>query len=72
MRAAIAAGFVALVLHTWLYAAFLEDPVTWTLLALGTALALPRRGRAREDDVDAAAALNGHRREPVVVARPVP
>ena len=52
VRAAIAAGFFALVLHTWLYAAFLEDPVTWTLLALGTALALPavvpdrgRRGR---------------------------
>ena len=36
-RAAIAAGFAALVLHTWLYAAFLEDPVTWTLLAVGTA-----------------------------------
>ena len=32
VRAAIAAGFFALVLHTWLYAAFLEDPVTWTLL----------------------------------------
>ena len=52
VRAAIAAGFAALVLHTWLYAAFLEDPVTWTLLALGTALAFPpgesdraRRGR---------------------------
>jgi O-antigen ligase len=39
VRAVIAAGFAALVLHTWLYAAFLEDPVTWTLLALGTALA---------------------------------
>ena len=71
VRAAIAAGFFALVLHTWLYAAFLEDPVTWTLLALGTALALPAAAPA-EDDVDAAAALNGHRREPVVVARPVP
>ena len=68
---AIAAGFVALVLHTWLYAAFLEDPVTWTLLAVGTALAFPPEP-VHEDDVDAAAALNGHRREPVVVARPVP
>ena len=48
VRAAIAAGFFALVLHTWLYAAFLEDPVTWTLLALGTALALAAGGaRAR-------------------------
>jgi O-antigen ligase len=68
VRAAIAAGFFALVLHTWLYAAFLEDPVTWTLLALGTALAFPL-GEADEPDEDAAAALNGHRREAVVVAR---
>jgi hypothetical protein len=71
VRAAIAAGFAALVLHTWLYAAFLEDPVTWTLLALGTALAFPR-GKAEQPDEDAAAALNGHRREPVVVARSAP
>jgi O-antigen ligase len=68
VRAALAAGFAALVLHTWLYAAFLEDPVTWSLLALGTALAAPVAAR-REEDEDAAAALNGHRREPVVVAR---
>src|SRR4051812_18922199 len=38
-RAVIAAAFVALVVHTWMYAAFLEDPVTWTLLGIGTALA---------------------------------
>jgi O-antigen ligase len=38
-RAALGAGFVALVAHTWLYAAFLEDPVTWTLLGVGAALA---------------------------------
>jgi hypothetical protein len=25
--------------HTFLYAAFLEDPLVWTLLAVGTALA---------------------------------
>jgi hypothetical protein len=68
VRAAIAAGFAALVLHTWLYAAFLEDPVTWTLLALGTALAFPP-GERGEADEDVAAALNGHRREPAVVAR---
>lgn len=45
-RAALVAAFAALVLHTWLYAAFLEDPITWTLLAVGTALAIaapPRR-----------------------------
>jgi O-antigen ligase len=70
-RAAIAAGFAALVLHTWLYAAFLEDPVTWTLLALGSALAAPVAARALDEE-DAAASLNGHRKEPVVVARPVP
>jgi hypothetical protein len=72
VRAAIAAGFAALVLHTWLYAAFLEDPVTWTLLALGTALAVPAAARTAEDEEDAAAALNGHRRERVVVAPTTP
>jgi len=38
-RAFVAAGFVAVVVHTWMYAAFLEDPVTWTLLAVGAVLA---------------------------------
>ncbi|MEA2194337.1 MAG: hypothetical protein QOG42_771 [Solirubrobacteraceae bacterium] len=38
-RAAVAAAFVALVVHTLLYAAFLEDPLAWALLALGSALA---------------------------------
>ena len=33
---------------------------------------VPAEPRPRADDEDAAAALNGHRREPVVVARPVP
>ena len=42
-RAAVAAAFAALVLHTWLYAAFLEDPLAWTLLAIGTALAWRER-----------------------------
>ena len=41
-RAGVAAAFAALVVHTWLYAAFLEDPLTWALLAVGTALARPR------------------------------
>jgi O-antigen ligase len=45
-RASVAAGFVAVVVHTWMYAAFLEDPVTWTLLAVGAALARwPRHRR---------------------------
>ena len=36
----MAAAFAALVLHTLVYAAFLEDPLTWVLLALGAALRL--------------------------------
>jgi O-antigen ligase len=44
-RAAIAAAFLALVLHTLLYADFLEDPVTWTLLAIGGALASQEAAR---------------------------
>src|SRR5262249_13976912 len=48
-RAAIAAAFLALVFHTLLYADFLEDPVTWTLLGVGMALAIaPRAVRATE------------------------
>jgi O-antigen ligase len=48
-RAAVAAAFVALLAHTMMYAAFLEDPMTWTLLAVGTALAaLPPRTLGRE------------------------
>lgn len=38
-RIAIAACFAALVLHTWTYADFLEDPTTWLLLGIGLALA---------------------------------
>jgi O-antigen ligase len=41
-RAAVAAAFLALVFHTLLYADFLEDPVTWTLLGIGVALAAVR------------------------------
>ncbi len=45
-RIAIAAAFAALVLHTWTYADFLEDPFTWTLLGIGLALARGRPDRA--------------------------
>ncbi|MEA2295363.1 MAG: hypothetical protein QOE86_3002 [Solirubrobacteraceae bacterium] len=37
-RAAVAAAYAALVLHTLVYAAFLEDPITWALLAAAVAL----------------------------------
>jgi O-antigen ligase len=50
-RAGIAAAFAALMLHTWLYAAFLEDPLTWVLLAVGTAFALA--GAGDQPDADA-------------------
>jgi len=38
-RVALLAAFVALVVHTWAYADFLEDPIAWALLAVGAALA---------------------------------
>jgi O-antigen ligase len=43
VRAAVAAAFTALVLHTWSYASFLEDPLTWALLGMGLALSLAAR-----------------------------
>ena len=48
-RIAVAACFAALVLHTLVYADFLEDPITWTLLGVGVALLpLGERDAARE------------------------
>jgi O-antigen ligase len=61
-RIAIAACFAALVLHTFAYADFLEDPLTWTLLGIGVALAradtgpVPREGTAGAAGDAAAAA----------------
>jgi O-antigen ligase len=53
-RAYVAAGFVAVVVHTWMYAAFLEDPVTWALLAVGAVLARrPRHRRPSEQALGA-------------------
>jgi O-antigen ligase len=49
-RIALAACFAALVLHTWVYADFLEDPMTWTLLGIGVALALAREGILATDN----------------------
>jgi O-antigen ligase len=54
-RAAIAAAFVALVVHTLLYAAFLEDPLAWALLAVGTALRTTSRAEAQPQELVAAA-----------------
>ena len=55
-RAAIAAAFIALVFHTLLYADFLEDPVTWTLLGIGTALAVAARSVRSNQPVSSAKA----------------
>jgi O-antigen ligase len=54
-RAAVAATFVALVVHTLLYAAFLEDPLVWALLAVGTALTPATRSRRPQVAAPAAA-----------------
>ncbi|HTU85259.1 MAG TPA: O-antigen ligase family protein [Solirubrobacteraceae bacterium] len=53
VRVAIAGAFVALLFHTFLYADFLEDPITWTLLAIGAALArrAPAASATAEGDV---------------------
>jgi O-antigen ligase len=62
-RVVIAACFAALVLHTFAYADFLEDPMTWTLLGIGVALvhaspaAEPREQRRAAADGGAVAAL---------------
>ena len=41
---------MALVFHTLLYADFLEDPITWTLLGIGIALAVQARESAPAED----------------------
>jgi O-antigen ligase len=62
-RVVIAACFAALVLHTFAYADFLEDPMTWTLLGIGVALARaspaaePREQQRTAADGGAVAAL---------------
>ena len=57
-RIAVAACFAALVLHTWTYADFLEDPFTWALLAVGVALsrACAERAPAAEGPAPASGA----------------
>lgn len=55
-RAAMAAAYAALVLHTLVYAAFLEDPLSWVLLALGAALRLAADARGTGPDASPAGA----------------
>lgn len=47
-RSAVAAAFAALVFHTFLYAAFLEDPLAWALMGVGAALAWQLQPSPRE------------------------
>jgi O-antigen ligase len=54
-RGAVAAAFTGLVIHTLVYAAFLEDPLTWTLLGAAIGLRFsatqppsPRTASSRE------------------------
>jgi putative inorganic carbon (HCO3(-)) transporter len=52
VRAAVAAAFVGLVVHTLVYDDFLSDPSTWALLGVGAALArAPSRLPARAGPV---------------------
>jgi O-antigen ligase len=68
-RAAVAGAFVALLLHTWAYAAFLEDPITWALL--GAAVALRRAGVSEPAALDAAVPEPATARPAVAGAGPV-
>ena len=54
-RAGVLAAFVALVAHTMMYAAFLEDPLTWVLLGAGSAMAGWTTSRVRDRNAAAAA-----------------
>jgi putative inorganic carbon (hco3(-)) transporter len=42
-RAAVLAAFIAVLVHTITYAGFLDDPITWVLIAIGYSLAYPCR-----------------------------
>jgi putative inorganic carbon (hco3(-)) transporter len=66
-RAAIAAAFAALVTHTLVYAAFLEDPAAWALLGIAAALRAPPRpvqagGQPAADTADDARSADGQGR----------
>jgi hypothetical protein len=60
-RGAIAAAFTGLVVHTLAYAAFLEDPLTWTLL--GAAIGL-RFSSSSSSSAPLRVAASGRRASP--------
>jgi putative inorganic carbon (HCO3(-)) transporter len=51
-RGAVAAAFTGLVVHTLAYAAFLEDPLTWTLLGAAIGLRFSSAAAARRPAAD--------------------
>jgi O-antigen ligase len=58
-RTIVAAGFTALVAHTMGYAAFLEDPITWTLIGVGIALRFtPSASSTSSDPVSVSASVS--------------
>ena len=63
VRMAVAAAFLGLLFHTMLYADFLEDPSTWTLLGVGAALATQMAPSAAERS--ASRASRDHQQQPV-------
>jgi O-antigen ligase len=69
VRLAVAATFLALVVHTMLYADFLEDPVTWTLLGIGSALVTASRTRRTTEQREAERARRAARGTASTVAR---
>jgi O-antigen ligase len=67
-RAAVLATFVALLVHTLAYAGFVEDPITWVLLAVGASLAAARAGAIRGDPAVAGGGSGGAPPAPVRTA----
>src|SRR5687768_4310003 len=59
-RAGLAAAYAALILHTLVYAAYLEDPLSWALLAVAAGL------RARPPGIDGEG--GGERRGELAIA----
>jgi O-antigen ligase len=55
-RAYLAAAYSGLVLHTMLYAAFLEDPITWTLIAVAIVVGRPNGSTASSSAAGASSA----------------
>ena len=69
IRLAVAAAFLALIVHTMLYADFLEDPITWTLLGIGSALLTASRTGRTAAQREAERARRAARAAPAPVAR---